>query len=95
MERHTVTAEYSGTVSRIALNKTRYVAIFEGVALEPVVEEEPADAVPEVIDNAASSFNWTALLLPLGLVAAAGGGIGVALMVKRRREADDGGDGDE
>ena len=27
---YTVTADYAGTVSRIALNKTRYVAIFEG-----------------------------------------------------------------
>ena len=27
---YTVTANYAGTVSRIALNKTRYVAIFEG-----------------------------------------------------------------
>ena len=33
---YTVTADYSGTVSRIALNKTRYVAIFEGTAIEPV-----------------------------------------------------------
>ena len=89
---YTVTAEYSGTVSRIALNKTRYVAIFEGVALEPVVEEEPEPVVPDVIDNAASSFNWAALLIPLGLVAAAGGGVGIALFLKRRREADDSGE---
>ena len=90
---YTVTAEYSGTVSRIALNKTRYVAIFEGVALEPVVEEEPEPVVPDVIDNASSSsFNWAALLIPLGLVAAAGGGVGVALFLKRRREADDSGE---
>ena len=27
---YTVTADYTGTVSRIALNRTRYVAIFEG-----------------------------------------------------------------
>ena len=89
---YTVTAEYSGTVSRIALNKTRYVAIFEGVALEPVAEEEPEPVVPDVIDNAASSFNWAALLIPLGLVAAAGGGVGIALFLKRRREADDSGE---
>ena len=89
---YTVTAEYSGTVSRIALNKTRYVAIFEGLALEPVVEEEPEPVVPDVIDNAASSFNWSALLIPLGLVAAAGGGVGIALFLKRRREADDSGE---
>ena len=89
---YTVTAEYSGTVSRIALNKTRYVAIFEGVALEPVAEVEPEPVVPDVIDNAASSFNWAALLIPLGLVAAAGGGVGIALFLKSRREADDSGE---
>ena len=36
---YTVTADYSGTVSRIALNKTRYVAIFEGT---PIAPAEPA-----------------------------------------------------
>lgn len=33
---YTVTADYTGTVSRIALNKVRYVAIFEGTPLEPI-----------------------------------------------------------
>lgn len=37
---YTVTADYTGTVSRIALNKTRYVAIFEGTPLQPA---EPVD----------------------------------------------------
>ena len=36
-----VTADYTGTVSRINLNKTRYVAIYEGHALEPATPEEP------------------------------------------------------
>ena len=31
---YTVTADYAGTVSRINLNKIRYVAIFEGTALD-------------------------------------------------------------
>ena len=30
MKGYTVTADYAGTVSRINLNKIRYVAIFEG-----------------------------------------------------------------
>jgi len=42
---YTVTADYAGTVSRINLNKTRYVAIYEGKALEPTPSEEP-DAAP-------------------------------------------------
>ena len=40
---YTVTADYAGTVSRINLNKIRYVAIFEGTALEPTPTEEPGD----------------------------------------------------
>ena len=40
---YTVTADYAGTVSRINLNKIRYVAIFEGTALEPAPTEEPGD----------------------------------------------------
>ena len=40
---YTVTAEYAGTVSRINLNKIRYVAIFEGTPLEPVATEESGD----------------------------------------------------
>ena len=45
---YTVTADYSGTVSRIALNKTRYVAIFEGNPIAPV---DPAPA-PDVLEGA-------------------------------------------
>ena len=88
---YTVTAEYTGTVSRIALNKTRYVAIFEGTPLQPA---EPAEEISD-INASASGFNWPLLLVPLGLIAAAGGGIGIALFLKRRNELAEGGDGDE
>ena len=85
---YTVTADYTGTVSRIALNKTRYVAIFEGTPLQPV---EPADDGPDAAEPAsAASFNWPLLLVPLGLIAAAGGGIGIALFLKRRNELAEG-----
>ena len=77
---YTVTAEYRGTVSKIALNKVRYVAIFEGTPLQPLTPEEPAS----------TQFNWAALLVPFGIVALAGAGIGAALFIRRRREADDG-----
>lgn len=77
---YTVTAEYCGTVSKIALNKVRYVAIFEGTPLQPPVSEEPES----------TQFNWAALLVPFGIVALAGAGIGAALFIRRRREADDG-----
>lgn len=77
---YTVTADYSGTVSRIALNRVRYVAIFEGEPLEPAVPmEEPGDGLAQ--------FNWAAILLPLGVVFTVGGVIGACLFVKRRRES--------
>ena len=77
---YTVTADYTGTVSRIALNRVRYVAIFEGEPLEPAVPmEEPGDGLAQ--------FNWAAILLPLGVVFAVGGVIGACLFVKRRRES--------
>ena len=50
---YTVTAEYAGTVSRINLNKVRYVAIFEGNPLEPVTPEEPDNTqAPDLTDPA-------------------------------------------
>ena len=84
---YTVTADYTGTVSRIALNKTRYVSIFEGTAIVPV---EPAVELPDVLE-APKQFNWAYVLVPLGVVAAAGGGVGIALFLKRRRESDESG----
>ena len=47
---YTVTADYTGTVSRINLNKIRYVAIFEGILLKPVATEEPENT-PDLIDR--------------------------------------------
>ncbi len=93
---YTVTADYSGTVSRIALNKTRYVAIFEGVAIEP--EEPPVPSEPiatepvETEPSAPFSFNWAFVLVPLAVIAVAGAGVGIALFIKRRYELVDGGD---
>ena len=40
---YTVTADYTGTVGKINLDRVRYVAIFEGTPLQPV-EEVPAAA---------------------------------------------------
>ena len=82
---YTVTANYSGSVSRIALNKTRYVAIFEGTPLTPV-ELEPD---PGIQPAAPVSFHWPYLLVPLGVIAVAGAGIGGALFLKRRSEANE------
>ncbi len=84
---YTVTADYTGTVSRIALNKTRYVAIFEGTPLQPV---EP---VFDAANTAGSNFHWAYVLIPLGVITVAGGGIGIALFLKRRSELAEGEDG--
>ena len=73
---YTVTANYTGTVSKINLNTVRYVAIFEGTPLQPVESSEPA------------SFNWAVILVPIGVVALAGVGTGAALFIRRRREAE-------
>lgn len=77
---YTVTADYTGTVSRIALNKVRYVAIFEGTPLIPILPDEPEDTAPV-------QFNWLAIAIPFGLVALIGAGTGAALLIKRRHEA--------
>ena len=94
---YTVTAEYSGTVSRIALNKVRYVAIFEGTPLAPVEPEPTPEPTPEVQEPAPIQFHWAYVLVPLGMIAAIGAGVGAALYVKKRRESCDGDetDGDE
>ena len=72
---YTVTADYSGTVSHIALDRVRYVAIFEGTPIQPAIS---------VTKN--TTFRWSYVLVPLGVVAAAGAGVGGALLVKHRRE---------
>lgn len=69
---------FDTTVSRIALNKVRYVAIFEGTPLEPVQPVEEG-ATP-------AQFNWLAIAVPFGIVALVGAGAGAALFMKRRHE---------
>ena len=66
------------------------MAIFEGTPLEPVVlepdvEPEPSADVPAP-EAPAIQFNWAYVLVPLGVIAAAGAGVGAALFIKKRRE---------
>ena len=84
---YVVTAEYSGTVSRIALNKVRYVAIFEGTPLVPVEPDPTPEPTADVQEPTVPvQFHWGYVLVPLGVIAAIGGGVGVALFIKKRRE---------
>lgn len=86
---YTVTADYTGTVSRINLNKIRYVAIFEGEALEPGVTEEPGDTTaPDLTDPAeqdAPTGENNNLLPVVAVVAVVLLGGGVFYFIKRRR----------
>lgn len=88
---YTVTADYTGTVSRITLNRTRYVAIFEGKPIVPIVPEPSAgpDGQQSVVSF---RFNWAAIMVPIGIVALAGIGIGAGIFYRRRKETNDGGD---
>lgn len=100
---YNVSAKYSGTVSRIALDRVRYVAIFERTTFVPeeLPPEDPGDpAAPELEAPAAPGemippedsapgfhFNWAFLLIPLAVVAIGGGGLGIALFLRRRSES--------
>ena len=64
----------------VTLRKVRYVAIFEGTPLIPILPDEPEDTAPV-------QFNWLAIAIPFGLVALIGAGTGAALLIKRRHEA--------
>ena len=57
---------------------TGSAAIFEGTPIQPT---EPAET-----PATASAFRWSYVLIPIGIVAAAGAGVGGALLVKHRKE---------
>ena len=88
---YTVTAKYEGTVSRIALDRVRYVAVFEGTEIKPVVTlpeiEDPAAMPDKAGAEGGFQFNWAYILVPLGAVVLAGGGVGAALFLKKRHES--------
>ena len=88
---YTVTAKYEGTVSRIALDRVRYVAVFEGTEIKPVVTlpeiEDPAAMPDKAGADGGFQFNWAYILVPLGAVVLAGGGVGAALFLKKRSES--------
>ena len=82
---YTVTADYVGTVSRINLNKIRYVAIFEGTTLEPDPADTPApDVLAEQPEETPTGEKSAVLPVAVIVVTALLGG-GAFYMIKRRR----------
>ena len=90
---YTVTADYAGTVSRINLNKIRYVAIFEGTALDSAPGEAPGDisdpsAPADQTDptgQEAQTGEKNSVLPVVAVVAAVLLGGGAFYFIKRRR----------
>jgi len=85
---YTVTADYAGTVSRINLNKIRYVAIFEGEAMEPAAPEGPVDTLtPDPLTSAEpdAPAGEKNNLLPVVAVVVVVLGAGAFLIIKRRK----------
>lgn len=81
-----VTADYTGTVSRIALNRVRYVAIFEG---HPIQAPVPVTELTDEEVRSVAQFPWHYVLVPIGVVALAGAGAGIALAMKHRDEGEE------
>ena len=86
---YTVTADYAGTVSRINLNKIRYVAIFEGTALDSTPEDisdpnTPADQTDST-GQEAQAGEKNSVLPVVAVVAAVLLGGGAFYFIKRRR----------
>lgn len=81
---YTVTAEYTGTVSRINLNRVRYVAIFEGKALPNEDGKTPA------LPNAGNTIPMEDTQLNTPLIVGASALAGLCLMawlIRKHRKA--------
>lgn len=74
---YTVTADYMGIVSHIALNRVRYVAVFSGTPMQPLITDTTKPAF---------QFQWKYLLVPGIALAVVGGGIAAAVLVKKKKE---------
>ncbi len=88
---YNVTAKYVGAVSKIALDRVRYVAVFEGTEIKSVIPlpeiDDPVTVPDKTVAEGGFSFNWAYVLVPLGAVVLVGGGIGTALFLNKRSES--------
>ena len=80
---YTVTADYTGTVSRINLNKIRYVAIFEGTALDTALSASADQTDPT--GQEIQAREKSSVLPVVAVVAAVLLGGGAFYFIKRRR----------
>ena len=72
---YTVTAQYSGEVEKVSLDKVQYVAVFHGTAL----------VVPEVEAPEVQTMDWRYLAIPGGLVLLCLAGF-IAAKIKNRKK---------
>lgn len=72
---YTVTAQYSGEVEKVSLNKVQYVAVFHGTPL--VVPEVEAEEVP--------TMDWRYLAIPGGLILLCLAGFTAAKIKNRKK----------
>ena len=72
---YTVTAQYSGEVEKVSLDKVQYVAVFHGTPL----------VVPEVEVEEAPTMDWRYLAIPGGLVLLCLAGF-IAAKIKNRKK---------
>lgn len=72
---YTVTAQYSGEVEKVSLDKVQYVAVFHGTPL----------VVPEVEVEEAPTMDWRYLAIPGGLILLCLAGF-IAAKIKNRKK---------
>ena len=75
---YTVTAQYSGEVEKIALDKVQYVAIFHGTPLTPVAEEVSED------ETDAATADWRYIAIPAVLLMLCASGFAAAKMKTKK-----------
>ncbi len=94
-DRYTAVATYTGSATSSYVKGYTVTAITPEPsagspstvsAMLPFLRKPIQPAEPANVPSAASAFRWSYVLIPLGIVAAAGAGVGGALLVKHRKE---------